>query len=96
MDLFTSFFAAPSLVSILGIIGILLAIPLGIKSYRLPGPQAMMALFVIGFIFLCILAIIIDRILISYISPSDLSKYELVFLILVIICVQIAKRNSYL
>lgn len=95
MDLFTSFFAAPSLLSVLGIIGILIGIPFAIKAYRLPGPQAMMALFVLGFVLLCILAIIIDRILVFYIPPSSLSKYELVFLLLVILSVQIAKRNSY-
>ena len=96
MDLITSLFGAPSLFFVLGAIGILLGIPLGIKAYRIPGPQAMMALFVFGFVFLCILAIIIDRMLILYLPPSDLSKYELVFLLLIMLCVQIEKRNSHI
>lgn len=95
MGLFTILFSEPTLFSVLGIASIVLGIPLGIIVTRRGGPQAMAALLVYIFVFFCSFGLILDRILISYISPSILSKYELLFIFLLILFKAMLDKYHY-
>jgi len=95
MDLFTILLSKPTLFSVLGMTSIILGTTFGIKISRKKGPQAMAALLFFGFVFLSIIGLIIDRILVSYISPLRLSKYELLFIFLLILFKAILDKYHY-